>query len=58
MLQKLAERLNGEGFESGTSMALCKNFCFVCAVTYFCFECNNFVRKSMYVVEIYPHVLL
>ena len=50
MLQKLAERLNDEGFESGTSIALCKNFCFVCAVTYFCFECNNFVRKSMYVV--------
>ena len=25
MLQKLAERLNGEGFQSVTSIALCKN---------------------------------
>ena len=51
MLQKLAEHLNGQGFQSVTSIALCKNFGFgVCAVTYFCFECNNFVWKSMYVV--------
>ena len=50
MLHKLVERLNGKGFQSVTSIALYKNFCLVYAVTYFCFECNNFVRKSMYVV--------
>ena len=48
-LQKLAERLNGEGFQSVTSIAWYKNFRSMYAVTYFCFKCNNFVRKSMYV---------
>ena len=42
--------LDSGRFQSGTSIVLCKNFCFVNAVTYLCFICNNFAQKSMYVL--------
>ena len=46
-MQKFAARLDGGRFQNVTSIALYKNFCFVNAVTYLCFICNNFVRKSI-----------
>ena len=46
-MQKFAARLDGGRFQNVTSIALYKNFCFVNAVTYLCFICNNFARKSI-----------
>jgi len=50
IVQKFVACLDGKRFQNVTSIALYKNFCFVNSMTYLCFICNNFVRKSMYVL--------